>query len=83
VVLLPFDDLPNAAKDYITVRAARVFQARVLGSETQEKFTEKDERDAWAELRKHELRTADFNMLKGSNSTASILDRRIYFRKIW
>ena len=83
VVLLPFDDLPHAAKDYITVRAARVFQARVLGSETQEKFTEKDERDAWAELRKHELRTADFNMLRSSNSTASILDRRIYFRKIW
>lgn len=82
VVLLPFDELPNAAQDYITVRSARVFQARVLGSETQEKFTERDERDAWAELKKYELRTGDYNLIYDSASSASVLQRRIYHRII-
>jgi hypothetical protein len=82
VVLLPFDDLPNVAKDYITIRAARLFQARVLGSETLHKLTAQDEADAMTALKRHELRTGDYNMLTGSVSTASIVDRMVYHRSI-
>jgi hypothetical protein len=82
IVLLPFDDLPHAAKRYVAIRAARVFQARVLSSETIHAFTDADEKRAWAALRKYELRTGDYNMLTGSASTAAIVDRRIYHRGI-
>ena len=39
VVLLPFDQLPQAARHYITIKAARIFQSRTVGSEALYQFT--------------------------------------------
>jgi hypothetical protein len=64
VLLLPFDQLPPIARRYITVKAARVFQARVVGSETLNGFTERDEM---------ECRTA-FEEAEGENADYSIFD---------
>lgn len=82
LVCLSFDDLPQAAKDYVTVRAARVFQAQQLGSNTVFQFTELDERDALVTLKDHEGDTADANMLDGVGSyrPMSVLDRAPYPR---
>lgn len=66
VLVLPFDELPQAARHYITIRAARVYQQRVVGSETLGNFTEKDEARARAVLRKFEADTADYNILNGN-----------------
>jgi len=46
VFFLPFTDLPQAARNYITLRTARKFQVRILGSDSIEKFTEIDENQA-------------------------------------
>lgn len=75
VLFLDFEELPQAARHYITIRAARVFQQRVVGSETLGAFTEKDEQRARAVLRKFESNTADHNILNGSWSVMRILDR--------
>ena len=75
VLVLPFEELPQAARHYITIRAARVYQQRVVGSETLGNFTEKDEARARAGLRKFEADTADYNILKGSWGVIRILDR--------
>ena len=75
VVLLPFDELPEAARYYIAVRAARVFQARTVGSESLWQFTEVDERDARADLKKAEGITGDHNILTDSWSVRRIIER--------
>lgn len=54
--MLDFADLPSAARYYITIRAARVYQARATGSGSQNAFTEQDEMRAQAALRKADLR---------------------------
>ena len=75
VLVLPFEELPQAARHYITIRAARVYQQRVVGSETLGNFTEKDEARARVGLRKFEADTADYNILRGNWGVTRILAR--------
>lgn len=75
ILLLDFTDIPQAARHYITIRAARVFQQRMVGSDTLGAFTEKDELRARAALKKLDANTADYNILTGSWSVARILTR--------
>lgn len=74
-ILLEFNELPQAARHYITVRAARVFQQRVVGSETLGSFTEKDEARALRSMRRYESKTADYNILTGNYSVMRTIDR--------
>ncbi|QBE66838.1 phage tail protein [Pseudoduganella lutea] len=75
VVLLPFEELPQAARHYITVKAARKFQARAVGSDTLYQFTQADEVEARRIFKKAEGATADHNFLTGTTVTR-ILQRR-------
>lgn len=75
VLLFDFEELPQAARHYIAVRAARVFQQRMVGSETLGTFTEKDEVRARAALKRFEAKTADYNILTGNYSVMRVLDR--------
>ena len=75
LVLFSFEELPQAAKYYITIRAARVFQNRVVGSEVLQSFTEKDEVRARIALMRYDTRNADYNMLNGSYTVARTLQR--------
>jgi len=47
---IPFDELPESARYYFTVKAARVFQDRMLGSDTLHRYSENDEAEARALL---------------------------------
>ena len=69
-----FVELPDVAKRYITVRAARIFSDRMLNSETIHKMTSRDEELALINLREYEGDTADFNMMD-SYSVARVLNR--------
>jgi hypothetical protein len=75
VFLLPWDELPEAARQYIKIRAARRFQARQLGSDTKHKFSEQEELEARASLISANTNAEDLNMFTGSWSVAQILDR--------
>ncbi len=68
VVLLPFDQLPQAARHYITIKSARVFQSRTVGAEALYSFNAIDERDAEIDLKRSEAVTGDYNILT-SNPT--------------
>lgn len=46
VTFLPFENLPESARYYITLKAARIFQDRTIGSDTLHSYTEDDEREA-------------------------------------
>lgn len=61
-VLLPFEELPEAARHYITIRAARKFQESVLGSGEMSQFTLRDEIMAKVTLEDAEADTADYNI---------------------
>ena len=75
VVVLPFDELPETARHYVAVRASRVFQARVVGSEALYSFSAEDEKEARRSFKKAEGATADHNMLTDSWSVARTLQR--------
>lgn len=62
VVLLPFGELPESARRYISVRACRVFQKRQVGSTTLATFTAEDEREALMSFRRSLGRNADHNI---------------------
>ena len=62
VVLLPFNEIPEQAKRYITIRSARVFHDRTLGANTLHKFSQEDEKQALSILRNAEARTGDYTI---------------------
>lgn len=74
VVLLPFEQLPEAARRYITLKGARVFQDRVVGSTELHGFQEKDEMWAMVELKDSEADTGDYTIFD-NYSVARVLDR--------
>ena len=59
---LEYDDLPPAGRYYIAIRAARVFQKRVLGAEALDQFTADDEFGALSNLMEAEGDNADYNI---------------------
>ena len=63
IILLPFSDLPEQARHYITIRAARIFQSRAIGSDTLHGFAQEEEYRALAELRRFDARMNDTTML--------------------
>lgn len=82
VVLLDFEELPEAARNYVTIRAARIFQDRTVGSDTLHGFQERDEMNAWIELLDMELDTADPTIFD-NYTVARTLDRSPgYYRGI-
>lgn len=72
---LDFDEIPEAARRYITMRSSRVFQERTLGSESLSKFNRGDEQNAWALLQHEEAETGDHNMITDSYSTYTTVAR--------
>lgn len=55
IILQQFEDLPQAARRYITVRSARIFQTKVLGSDQLGVFTDAHELEAWGILEEQAL----------------------------
>ncbi len=74
VSLLEWDDLPENAKRYIMIRAARIYQDRVLGSEKISAFTRGDEMAALVSLKNFEMDTADHSVFD-SHDVARIVNR--------
>ncbi|WP_313196205.1 hypothetical protein [Shinella zoogloeoides] len=66
VLLLPFEELPEAARTYITIKAARRFTEGQIGSELLSNFTLRDEQMALFALEDAEGETADYNILNNS-----------------
>lgn len=80
IVLLPFDDLPLAARDCIAAIAADTLQERVLGSDSLDRYLERKQLNSWAELIRDETLVAKPNILKDNWSTYSIIQRSGFSR---
>lgn len=61
-----FDSIPQAARYYIALRAARIWQSQVIGSDILFRFTELHEGEALAGLKRLEGRTHRVNFVSQS-----------------
>ena len=73
VVLLDFEDLPEAARRYITIRAARIFRDRVVSSNDLHIYQERDELMALVELKDSDNQVLDTTIFD-NYSVVSVLD---------
>ncbi|MBK8189213.1 MAG: hypothetical protein IPK79_02050 [Vampirovibrionales bacterium] len=62
VFLLSFEEIPQTARQFIVIRAARIFQDRMVGSEVLHGFTAVDEQKALADLKDAEGDTGDYTI---------------------
>lgn len=75
VLLLDFNELPQAARQYITMKASRLFQQRFVGSQILDAFTQEEELKARYALLAYETREGNWNMLDGSFTMVGMLRR--------
>jgi hypothetical protein len=78
VTLLDFDEMPEIAKRYITIRAARIFQDRVVGSSTLHAFEMQDEITALARLTEYENEVGDYNIFQSESVIRPFLRQGSY-----
>jgi len=75
ILALNFEEMSEAARRYITIRAARLFQERMFGSVEISQFNADDEMIARANLAHEETEAGDYNMVYQNLSSYSILGR--------
>lgn len=74
VYLRTFDEIPEPARRYITIKAARVFVDRLVSDDGLRTYTQQDETRARAILMETDLSNADHNVLRGDPSLTSVFD---------
>lgn len=67
VTLLPWDEIPPQAQQYMAIRAARIYSNRYVNSNAVYVYTEVDEQQARAALMREEQGMGPINMLYGND----------------
>lgn len=80
IVLLPFDDMPLAAKDYVATSAAVQLQQNMLGSDGIDKYLKERAAQSFVTLKQDENRRADRNTLRDNWTSYSVIQRRAFRR---
>lgn len=76
--LFTFEQLPESARTYIYIRAARVFCDRVVGTSDAHGFNLQDEQAALGVLKEDDAEDGDYNILTGNYSVYRSLNRNGY-----
>jgi len=69
-----FVEIPEPARYYITIKAARKFVDRLVSDDGLRTYTQQDETRARAILMETDLSNADHNLLRGDPSLTSVFD---------
>ena len=69
--LWPFEELPEAFKNYVTIRAANVFAGRSIGSTEAVKFGEREEIFARSSAIEHDTQQGDYTIFADKNNDQS------------
>lgn len=72
VWLLPFDELPEAFRNYITIRAANVFAGRSVGSTEAVRFGEREEILARATALEYDTQQGDYSIFADSKGLVTL-----------
>jgi hypothetical protein len=78
VILMDFDEMPETAKRYVTIRAARIFQDRMVGANTLHAFTAQDEISALARLSEYESDIGDYTIFDSPDVWRTFLRKGSY-----
>lgn len=81
IYLFEFEDLPQAARQFIMIRAGRIFGDRMVGSEKHHGFTLQDEYKALGDLKEYECDTGDYSIFDNYD-VGVIIDRTNVSRRI-
>ena len=77
VWFLDFEDIPQVARDFVAMRAARIFQSQIVGSQILYQFTKEMEIEAGALMTQQDLRSKRLNLFAPTTRhTPRILRRR-------
>lgn len=63
---MDFNTLSHPLRHFITIRASRIYQYRMIGDVQHYQFSEDDEHQAYISARRSDGRTARYNMLSGT-----------------
>jgi len=80
ITLLDFEDIPQTARQYITTKAARVFQEEIIGQVSAETVNRQEEAEAYADLLDDEGERSGFNIGYG---TTDMYNTTKLYRKLW
>tara|TARA_R110002020_G_C16165895_1_gene763727 strand:- start:350 stop:955 length:606 start_codon:yes stop_codon:yes gene_type:complete len=80
ITLLDFEDIPQTARQYITTKAARVFQEEIVGQVSAETVNRQEEAEAYADLLDDEGERSGFNVGYG---TTDMYNTTKLYRKLW
>ncbi len=69
-----FDEIPEQAKRYINIKAARIFVDRLVSDDGLRTYTQQDEVRARAILMETDLANGDHNLLRGDPSLTSVFE---------
>jgi|TARA_B100000282_G_scaffold213132_1_gene157403 hypothetical protein len=67
-----FDEIPEQARNYITIRAARIFVDRLVSDQGLRTYTKEDEIRARVTLTETDLCNGDHNILRGDPSLTTV-----------
>lgn len=76
ITLLDFTDLPQTAREYITIRAARIFVDRAVGDNSLRSYTLQEEGDAKRALARDQAIKRELNTLNCSTAREVLLWRQ-------
>ena len=80
ITLLDFEDIPQTARQYITSKAARIFQEEIIGQVSAESVNRQEEVEAYADLMDDEGERSGFNVGFG---TLDMYNTTKLHRKLW
>jgi len=67
VEMLDWEDLPEQARRYIAIKAARRYCDQSIGDDALSRYTRQDEQESYMSLRRHELKLGNYNMFAPSD----------------
>lgn len=73
-----FEDMPDTARHYVALSAARKFQKRIIGSDSLDGFNAEDEMRAWMVLHRDERANRDTNLFRRNPTLAAVTASRRY-----
>jgi hypothetical protein len=76
VSILPFEDLPEPARRFISMAAGRKFENRINGADQLHQINENDVMLAWSDLVNDECESADYNVIRNSSTVRRIAHGR-------
>ena len=80
ITLLDFEDIPQTARQYITTKAARIFQEEIIGQVSAEAVNRQEEVESYADLMDDEGERSGFNVGFG---TLDMYNTTKLHRKLW